>query len=173
MRIIESKYKDRRSSLGNMMYALLCRTGIFLEHHRWLYWLLNLTWGILMTLCGCIISLAMLCIGKKPQRWSSVWHFKIGKSWGGMSVGTMFLRDESSYESVNSHELGHSFQNAILGPFFIFIVAIPSAIRYWQQEIRRKKGKSNKPYDLMWFEENATNVGKHVYSYDMAKEEKQ
>ena len=45
------------------------------------------------------------------------------------------------------HEFGHSFQNAILGPFMIFLVSIPSAIRYWYQTIRESKGKTNKPYD--------------------------
>ena len=169
---IESKYRDKRSAIGNMMYDLLYNACIFLECHRWLYWLLNFTWGILTTLCGLLISLVMLYIGKKPKRCSSIWYFQIGKSWGGLEMGTMFLRDETSNYYMNWHEFGHTFQNAILGPCYIFIVAIPSAIRYWQQEIRRRQGKHNKPYDLIWFEENATNVGEHIYLHDV-KEKKQ
>ena len=45
-------------------------------------------------------------------------------------MGLMFVRDTTSSEHVNKHELGHSYQNAILGPFMPFMVAIPSAIRY-------------------------------------------
>ena len=78
-------------------------------------------------------------------------------------MGTMFLRDYSSYFSTNNHELGHTFQNAILGPFFIFIVAIPSAIRYWY---RRFSKKTKPEYDAIWFEGSATSIGEYVYNTD-------
>ena len=84
-------------------------------------------------------------------------------------MGTMFLRDSSNNTSTNSHEFGHSFQNAILGPLFIFIVAIPSAIRYWVMTFREKKGKSLKAYDLIWFEGSATSIGEYAYSYDLER----
>lgn len=86
-------------------------------------------------------------------------------------MGTMFLRDNSNYISTNNHEYGHTFQNAILGPFFIFIVAIPSAIRYWYQEIRRRQYKHTTDYDLIWFEGSATDIGNDAYSFDIQKED--
>lgn len=167
----KNKYYAKRTKAGNTMYSFLQKSTKMLIKHRWLYWLLNFTWGILTTLCGLLLSLAMLCIGKKPKRWHSVWYFQIFDSWGGMEMGTMFLRDNSNYISTNNHEYGHTFQNAILGPFFIFIVAIPSAIRYWYQEIRRRQHKSNKEYDLIWFEGSATDIGNDACLFDIQKED--
>ena len=84
-------------------------------------------------------------------------------------MGTMFLRDNSNYIiSTNNHEYGHTFQNAILGPFFIFIVAIPSAIRYWYREFSKK---TQPDYDAIWFEGSATEIGNDAYSFDIQKEE--
>ena len=167
----KNKYYAKRTKAGNTMYSFLQKSTKMLIKHRWLYWLLNFTWGILTTLCGLLLSLAMLCIGKKPKRWHSIWYFQIFDKWGGMEMGTMFLRDNSNYTSTNNHEYGHSFQNAILGPFFIFIVAIPSAIRYWYQEIRRRQHKPNKEYDLIWFEGSATDIGKDACFFDIHKED--
>lgn len=167
----KNKYYAKRTKAGNAMYSFLQKSTKMLIKHRWLYWLLNFTWGILTTLCGLLLSLTMLCIGKKPKRWHSVWYFQIFDNWGGMEMGTMFLRDNSNYISTNNHEYGHTFQNAILGPFFIFIVAIPSAIRYWYQEIRRRQHKPNKEYDLIWFEGSATDIGNDACLFDIRKEE--
>lgn len=167
----KNKYYAKRTKAGNTMYSFLQKSTKMLIKHRWLYWLLNFTWGILTTLCGLLLSLTMLCIGKKPKRWHSVWYFQIFDSWGGMEMGTMFLRDNSNYTSTNNHEYGHTFQNAILGPFFIFIVAIPSAIRYWYQEIRRRQHKPNVEYDLIWFEGSATDIGNDACLFDINKED--
>jgi hypothetical protein len=169
MTMDKNKYYEKRTKIGNAMYSFLQKSTKALIKYRWLYWLLNFTWGILTTLCGLIISLVMLCIGKKPKRWCSIWYFQICDNWGGLEMGTMFLRDNSNYIiSTNNHEYGHTFQNAILGPFFIFIVAIPSAIRYWY----RKFSKKTQPdYDTIWFEGSATDIGNDVYSFDIQKEE--
>lgn len=168
---MKNDYYARRTKAGNAMYSFLQKSTKVLIKHRWLYWLLNFTWGILTTLCGLLLSLIMLCIGKKPKRWCSIWYFQICDSWGGLEMGTMFLRDNSNNVSTNNHEYGHTFQNAILGPFFIFIVAIPSAIRYWYQEIRSRQHKPNVEYDLIWFEGSATDIGNDAYSFDTHKED--
>jgi hypothetical protein len=72
----------------------------------------------------------LLICGKKPIAYYGIYYFEIGAFWGGLEMGLMFLRDKESDESVSKHELGHSYQNAILGPFMILLVSIPSAIRY-------------------------------------------
>lgn len=76
----------------------------------------------------------------------------------------MFLRDHKSLDSaINAHEFGHSIQNTLLGPLYIFIVMIPSAIRYW---IRTLKPKSvYTAYDDIWFEDSATQCGKYAIKY--------
>ena len=63
------------------------------------------------------------------------------------------------------HEFGHAIsQNSLLGPIAIFLCFIPSAIRYWYFEIRSRKGKTNKPYSAIWFEDGADMCGKYAVS---------
>ena len=62
-------------------------------------------------------------------------------------------------EHTTMHEIGHTFQNAVLGPLYPFLVLIPSAIRYWMFGSRTRHGKPNPPYDGIWFEAAATDVG--------------
>lgn len=47
----------------------------------------------------------------------------------------------------------------MMGPLFIFIVAIPSACRYHYQNYRSSKGLPNEDYDAIWFEGTATKWG--------------
>jgi len=169
--IKKDAYCTERSAIGRFMYDKLYSVSLTLIKYRWLYWLLNFTWGILTTLGGLFLSLAMLCIDKKPKRFYSIWYFEILRNWGGMEMGTMFLRDTTSSDSINIHEWGHTFQNAILGPFFIFIVAIPSATRYWYRAFSKK---TQPDYDAIWFEGNATSIGNYAAFYDnIAKKKKE
>lgn len=100
-----------------------------------IYWLLQCTWGLIMTFIGAVAALGAIILGYKPQKFGPNIYFKIGHYWGGVSFGPFFFCCEESRESTLSHESGHSVQNIILGPLFPFIVAIPSAIRYWLREL--------------------------------------
>lgn len=152
-----------RSKLGEFMYDIIFKGSKFLSHHIWLYFILNFTWGIVMTLLGYIIAFVLLLFRQKPFAYQKVFYFKIGKLWGGVSLGMMFIRDKNERDtSIEPHEYGHSFQNALLGPLFIFLVAIPSFIRYWYQVIREKHNKINKPYEYIWFEGCATDMGEYI-----------
>ena len=166
---MEIKARYEHTKYGNFMFNL-CRKGtLFLSKHRFLYYLLNFTWGILGIILGLIVTVG-LGIAKifnhkiKFEKFDWVYCIKVSPDyWGGFEAGCCFVRDLKSSESVNRHEFGHSFQNAILGPFMILLVSIPSAIRYWYQAIREKKGKENKPYDSFWAEDSATTCGTYVH----------
>ena len=111
------------------------------------------TWGIIMTAIGLIITLILgfvkIFIPKKIifERYYWIYSITVGPQWwGGCEMGLMFLRDHnSSVNYINPHEFGHTFQNCLLGPLFPFMVAIPSAIRYWLRKIFPKKIWA--PYD--------------------------
>ena len=125
-----------------------------------LFYLLSLTWGIPMTFIGFIVAGVLLCAGYKPKRWGGCWYFTVGKNWGGLELGLIFLTDNNNSTHVKNHEFGHAIQNCIFGPFMPFIVCIPSAIRYWYRELRQRKGLKNKTaYDDIWFEGSATRLG--------------
>ena len=130
-----------------------------------LYYILNLTWGFPMTLIGAITACVLICAGHKPKRWGGCFYFNVGKNWGGVNLGLVFLTDGSDSTATKNHEFGHSIQKAKYGVLMPFIVAIPSATRYWSRELKyNKKGiKPPTAYDDVWFEKEATELGnKHI-----------
>lgn len=165
-----NKYKHNK--LATFLFNMLLNCSKFLMKHIWLYYLLNCTWGILMTLIGWIVTLALLIAGKKPEKFGPIYCFKIKPSWGGFETGLMFVRDTTSTEYVSYHELGHTFQNAIMGPFQVFIIFIPSAIRYWYRYLKydRKNISAPTDYDAIWFEDSASTIGQ---AYKLYKDELQ
>ena len=105
---------------------------------------------------GILVFVNLFTKNMEFKKYHGVLEIKIGKNWGGCDLGLVYLRDTTSGASVSNHELGHSFQ-VWLGIFFPFVVAIPSAIRWW---IRRlQPNKQHKPYDSAWFEDSATKCG--------------
>lgn len=89
--------------------------------------------------------------------------FTVGENWGGLNMGPITLVDKYAGPRTLNHEFGHSIQNCYLGPLMPFLVAIPSAVRYWYREwlIRsgRKKARELPSYDSVWFEGTATSIG--------------
>ena len=43
-------YQNQRTKYGKFMFNLVLRGSKFLMKHMWLYYVLNYTWGIIMTL---------------------------------------------------------------------------------------------------------------------------
>lgn len=128
---------------------------------KFLYWFVSLTWGFLMTLIGLLVALTLLITGHKPHKFGYTFYFKVGKNWGGLNLGAIFLTDSTPSRHTLCHEHGHGLQNCVLGVLFPFLVGIPSAIRYWHREIKRKRDPACylPPYDSIWFEGQATSLG--------------
>jgi hypothetical protein len=80
------------------------------------------------------------------------------------------LCDENAGEHTMAHECGHGLQNCIWGPLFPFVIAIPSAVRYWYREFLHKHNKAKyvllPDYDAIWFEGQATKWGKTYVATD-------
>lgn len=129
------------------------------------YWLLSLTWNGILTLIGIIAMIVALALGGKPHKNGCSIIIEIGHNWGGINLGAISLSSIYStknmdwFNETRCHEFGHSIQGLIFGPLQIFIVAIPSAIRYWYQRIRDSKHLPNKDYDDIWFEYTASSWG--------------
>ena len=143
-----------------------------------MFWVVSCTWGIIMTTIGALatigLNLAKLagkCFGKdlkiKTHRNGCSFITEVGGNWGGLELGAFALcgnyskTSKSWFRHTRYHEFGHAIQHLYMGPLFIFIVAIPSATRYWYQRIMQKKGKYFPPdwYDSIWFENDATKTG--------------
>lgn len=129
-----------------------------------LYYTLNFTWGLPLTLIGLIVGLALKTIGYEHKKWMYGYYFEIGKGWGGLNLGVVFLCSKNSSQSLKNHEFGHSLQNCLFGVFTMFLIHIPSFVRYWYREIRTMRGLENKAsYDDIWFEGQATKWGSKFY----------
>lgn len=163
------------TKLGTFFYDVTNRASLWLMKHKILYYILACTWGCIMTIIGCLVSLVLMLFKKKPKRYKGIWYFNVGKAWGGVELGLCFLTDSYDSKHTKDHETGHTFQNALYGPFFLLIAAA-SAARYWQRvflEHMYNKHKSdpeskwckrylNLPdYDAIWFEGSATYIGEH------------
>lgn len=135
--------------------------------HMWLWWVLNLTWGSIYSIIGLFEMLFVLIFGrnKKISRFHEAICTQFGNNWGGLSgVFFIFVADnmgDTYTKHTKCHELGHSFQNALFGPFNIFLVLIPSFVRYWAFTIgpRIHKNYVSTPYDQIWFEGSASDAG--------------
>lgn len=130
-----------------------------------LYWIISLTWGGLMTFIGLIIAFVLLLTGHKPYKFGYTFYFKVGKSWGGLELGGLFITDSNPSLHTLCHEHGHGLQNLWWGPLFPFVIGIPSAIRYWYREIKYyRKGKvPPTTYDSIWFEGQASELGEKYF----------
>ena len=128
--------------------------------NKYLFYLVSFTWGLPLTLVGCIVATVLLITGHKPKKWGYCYYFEVGKGWGGLELGPFFLVNKNASERTKNHELGHGLQGCWFGPLMPFIVSIPSAIRYWYRELRAKTGKPCKTsYYSIWFEKQANELG--------------
>lgn len=163
-------YQKERTWIGRTMYSVEMRWVGFLSRHIWLWYALNLSWGLPGTVIGAFIALfvrVFLCHAG-PKKFHMVHEFDFGNNWGGLE-GVFFIfvskgMGASYEEEVREHELGHSFQNALFGPFNLVLTMVPSVVRYWAQTLFPKR--FNKPYDQIWFEGSATDGGRYFVSRD-------
>ena len=133
-------------------------------YNKTLFYILSFTWGLPMTLLGAVATLILMIFGKKPKRVGPAIYTTVGKWWGGLSLGMFVFTDEMTNGWVLTHEVGHSFQNCYYGPAFIFIVGIPSFVRYWYIRIRSKiTGEIFLDYNDIWFEKQATQLGEKYF----------
>lgn len=153
------------NKLAQWMFDFTLKGAIFLNKHKWLYWLLQCTWGLLYNIFGLLVMLILLIVTTGAlQTYYLHYYFVTGNNWGGMSLGTGFIvADQMSSawtEHTKAHEAGHNYQNCIWGPLAIFLIYIPSCIRW----IMVKTGITTSQYDSIWFEDNASVIGEHLYN---------
>lgn len=126
--------------------------------NKFVYYLLQFTWGLPMNIAGLIVAGIMMLCGKRPVRYGYGWCFEREGDWG-LELGIFFIAPPHSTHTKN-HELGHGIQNIYFGPLTVFIVSIPSVCRFQWRRLMTKLGKPLKTrYDDIWFEGQATKTG--------------
>ena len=126
-----------------------------------LFYFLSFTWGGIASVIGGIVMLSLIIKGYKPKRFHNRIYIEVGHNWGGLELGCFFITDTTPSLHTKQHEAGHTIQNIIFGVFFPILVWIPSAIRY--QYRRLTPNKKHPDYDAIWFEGQATRLGKKYF----------
>lgn len=125
-----------------------------------IYYSLQMTWGILQNVLGLFVWLYVLATGPKEKR-----HFFYGalvtrwNSKASMSLG-MFLFLGTDDERVIVHEYGHSIQSLILGPFYLPIIGIPSFIWANSPHYIRNRKRGRYKYTSFYPEKWANLLGR-------------
>ena len=126
---------------------------------KMIFYVLSCTWGIIMTFIGAVAAVALIAMGYTPKKHGWCYHFEFGYGWGGVNLGVVMITSIAPSDHTKNHEHGHALQNCIWGPLMPFVIAIPSATRYWSRNIRQKRGEKLEPYDAAWYEADATRRG--------------
>lgn len=140
----------------------------YIAQHKILFFFLQWTWGILMNILGLLIISVLVCCGKKIEKHNLSYYIKIGNNWGGVSFGMFFLTEKAPSEHTKDHETGHALQNCLWGVLFPFVIALPSVVRYWYRKYLKWKHRKDsnfilKPYDSIWFENQASLWGSQYF----------
>jgi hypothetical protein len=129
------------------------------------FYLVSLTWGLPLTLCGLIVAAALRGMGYRSVDYHGARLFTVGHGWGGLSLGPILLSCSDASDRLRRHELGHAIQNCRYGPFILPWVLL-SVCRYHLREHRMRRGLPLTPYDSWWFEGEATALGTAAVSAD-------
>jgi hypothetical protein len=106
------------------------------------FWLIQCTWGFILTFIGAITTLSLIIAGKKPQITKYAVCTKIGKGGCAFTLGGFIFMNEDASDDILRHEYGHTIQNLMFGPLCPFIVTFPSIIRFWLRKFDTHLKKS-------------------------------
>ena len=130
--------------------------------NKFLYYFLQLTWGIIQNILGFLIYIFLFL--KNPRRIRGnffnskviTWHLQ-GSAGIGMFI---FLSDRSShFKRVLVHEYGHTIQSCILGPFYLLVIGIPSFIWAHNKRFERNRIRGLYRYSSFYPERWANYLG--------------
>jgi len=121
------------------------------------YGILQILWGFPQTLLGFAV---FLCTVKAPHY---RYHGAVVTEWNyatGLSLGLfMFVPDGKKGRDFLVHEYGHTIQSLVLGPLYLIVIGIPSALWCnlpWCATFRRKRRIS---YYAFYTEQWANRLG--------------
>ena len=131
---------------------------------RFLYLLVQFTWGLGQTIIGFGFFLANI---RSPHR---IYRNCIETQWknkySGLSLGPFIFTptnpDENYYTSVRTHEYGHTFQSLILGPFYAIVGIISTSWGMLIHPILKKCKKKELPYTTCFVEYQASWLGEKI-----------
>lgn len=145
--------------------------------------LLALTWELPQNILGLLTLIVSVLMNSKPKVYTKdgIKYFSPNWMWNGVSLGRFILIPKSVSEGNTfpriedtwtvGHEHGHQIQSRYLGPLYLFVIGIPSAIHnIWNSKLKNKVNKSTgktwtfieryEEYYSYWCEKWADKLGK-------------
>ena len=123
---------------------------------RFLFTLVQLTWGLPQTLLGFILYLYW----RRRGAISRMYHGAIVTEWtsgGGISLGLFVFVSGKARPGVTVHEYGHCVQSLLLGPLYLIAVGIPSYLWANLPALRKMRRETGRSYYSV-YPENWANV---------------
>lgn len=126
-----------------------------------LYYFLQFTWALALNLAGGAIALYLHLKGEKHFRYeralATYWNLH-----SSMSIG-MFIFLEKGLEEqeprILYHEYGHTFQSILLGPLYLPVIALPSAVWANSRRLERYRKRTGRSYYAFYPEKWADHAG--------------
>lgn len=135
---------------------------------RFIYILWQSVWGIPQMMVGLIL---LLVFGRKRTSFykgSVIVRWKLRNS---ASLGIfLFISDslsEGEYKRMLVHEFGHSVQSLILGPLYLPLISLPSAVWCGLPLLRRYREKNGISYYSFYTERWADLLGERYKEKEM------
>ena len=129
-----------------------------------LYHILQFTWGLPQNLIGLIMYLILF--KRKHFRYEKA-YVRVWKNETSLSMGQYLFVSEKYNRYLLNHEYGHTYQSLYLGPLYLLLVGLPSALwchLYGFEKFRKNRNISY--YDAP-FEKNANRLGhRHTKRFD-------
>ena len=131
------------------------------------------TWGIIQNIIGLIIFLANINNNHYFYKGAviTIWNSKRGSMGIGMFI---FISKEcyekreqpsgaDNFERIKIHEYGHTIQSLILGPFFLFVITIPSALWALLPFFKNRRMQRGTSYYSAFTERWADALGSYIF----------
>lgn len=137
------------------------KKGLFLAMYTLLQW----TFGIVQNITGLII-LAYLHAVRKDTK-TAYFHGALVTNWKkpeslGMGMFIFLGSGCSERSPLAVHEYGHTVQSAILGPLYLPVIGLPSAIWCGSRRLRRMRSEKGVSYFCLYCERWANSLGRRV-----------
>lgn len=139
---------------------------------RFLFALLQCTWGLPQTLAG----LAVFLWCRRQKRPASLYHGAVVTRWGrgeslslGLFVfvtenppGPAALPRQQKAARLLVHEYGHCVQSLFLGPLYLPVIAAPSGVWCNSRRLQRRRRERNLSYYSFYTERWANALAERV-----------
>lgn len=126
-----------------------------------IYWLWQWTFGFIQSLIGLFVFLSHAKC-KHELYHGAILTYHEG-DWGGVSLG-MFIfvngkRPDIWKNEAKVHEYGHTIQSLIVGPLYMFVIALPSIIWCNSKKFIEMRQRGDANYYDLYCESGANTLG--------------